>query len=322
MMNKYAALILLSFGALFLSSFALKNGPTPPQKQVLRRIIIDAGHGGTDVGARGRYSTEKDISLAVALKLEQVLKEEMPEVELVMTRRNDVFHSVRTKANMANQAKGDLFVCIHVNAAPAIKNREFVGYTTQTYYKGKGKKRKKYTRKVKEYRYWTTPNPAKGTETFIYGVDKTDARKAAATEGLDEYMDSVSAKELKELEKESNNDPMKGMLANIVTQQYFERSAKLALTIEEEFQKIGRISRQAQQRRKGIWVLQAVSMPAVLVETGFISDPDEEDYLNSEAGQLEICQVIMRSLKTYKNSLEKQLGTTSRITPTPLPKKP
>ncbi len=98
------------------------------------------------------------------------------------------------------------------------------------------------------------------------------------------------------------------MLANILTQQYFQRSAKLAMTIEEEFQTVGRISRKAQQRKKGIWVLQAVNMPAVLVETGFISNPDEEDYLNSEKGQMEICQVITKSIRIYKNSLENQAG--------------
>ncbi|MFX8373897.1 hypothetical protein ABTL76_20025, partial [Acinetobacter baumannii] len=77
------------------------------------------------------------------------------------------------KAEIANQAKGDLFLCIHVNSADDIHHKEFIGYKTETYYKGKGKKRKKYTRKVKEYRHWYTPNPAKGTETFIYPVDKT-----------------------------------------------------------------------------------------------------------------------------------------------------
>ena len=98
------------------------------------------------------------------------------------------------------------------------------------------------------------------------------------------------------------------MISTIKTQQYFQRSANLALTIEDEFQKVGRISRQAQQRQKGIWVLQAVAMPAVLIETGFISNPDEETYLNSEDGQREICEVIIRSLKRYKYSLEKQIS--------------
>ena len=122
---------------------------------------------------------------------------------------------------------------------------------------------------------------------------------------MDLFMDSVSAKELKDF---NPNDPTKMMISTIKTQQYFQRSANLALTIEEEFQKLGRISRQAQQRQKGIWVLQAVAMPAVLIETGFISNEEEEEYLNSDNGQREICEVIIRSLKRYKYSLEKQMS--------------
>ncbi|MFW2478219.1 MAG: N-acetylmuramoyl-L-alanine amidase family protein [Sediminibacterium sp.] len=300
---KYAAFVLLSLGVGIFSSFMPEKGK-PQQKQVLKRIIVDAGHGGEDVGARGRYSTESQISLEVALKLEKMLQDALPDVEIVMTRKTDVFHSVIQKAEMANQAKGDLFVCIHVNSAAARKNREFIGYKTITV-KRKGKLVKQ---RVKDYRTWTTPSPAMGTETFIYGIDKTDERKAVASEGLDEYLDSVSVQILKARKAADANDPTKTMLANILTQQYFQRSAKLAMTIEEEFQKVGRISRKAQQRKKGIWVLQAVNMPAVLVETGFISNPEEEDYLNSEKGQVEICQVITKAVRIYKNSLENQAG--------------
>jgi N-acetylmuramoyl-L-alanine amidase len=303
---KYAAFVLLSLGITFLCAFTGPSGK-PQQKQVLKRIIIDAGHGGEDVGARGRYSTESQISLEVALKLEKMLQAALPDVDIVMTRRTDIFHSVIQKAEIANQAKGDLFVCIHVNSAAPSKRREFVGYKTITV-RRKGKSVKQ---RVKDYKVWTTPNPAKGTETYIYGVDKTDERKAVASEGLDEYLDSVSIKILQARKNSDANDPTKTMLANILTQQYFQRSAKLALTIEEEFQKVGRISRQAQQRKKGIWVLQAVNMPAVLVETGFISNPEEEDYLNSEQGQIEICEVITRSIRLYKYSLENQVGISS-----------
>ena len=281
------------------------NKPSTIQKQALKRIIIDAGHGGSNVGATGRYSTEKDISLAVALKLEIQLKEALPDVEILMTRKTDVFNSVVEKSDIANRLKGDLFICIHVNSAGSRTIREVVGYKTITV---KGKKGKKISKKVPQYKITHLPSSAIGTETFIYGVDKTEERKAAAGESVDEYLDSVSLKILEARKLTDANDPTKQMLANIMTQQYFQRSAKLALTIEEEFQKLGRVSRQAQQRKKGIWVLQAVSMPAVLVETGFISNPDEEDYLNSEKGQLEICDVITKSVRIYKKSLENQIG--------------
>ncbi len=304
MRRYFVAFVLLSFCVLIGMSF-IQDKAQPTPKQVLRKIVIDPGHGGSDGGARGSFSSEKDIALGVSLKLEQMLHDEMPEIEIVMTRRTDVFNSVIQKANIANQARGDLFVCIHVNDAPPTRHSEVTGHHTETYYTGKGKKKKKHTKTVTDYNHWTTPSPAKGTETYIYGVGKTDAKKEALSENMDLYMDSVSAKELKDFDP---GDPTKMMISTIKTQQYFQRSANLALTIEDEFQKVGRISRQAQQRQKGIWVLQAVAMPAVLIETGFISNPDEETYLNSEDGQREICEVIIRSLKRYKYSLEKQIS--------------
>ena len=91
------------------------------------------------------------------------------------------------------------------------------------------------------------------------------------------YLDSATASFVKDF---NPNSPDRMILYSLKTQQYFNRSANLAITVEEEFKKVGRISREAQQRQVGIWVLQAVAMPSILVETGFISNPDEEDYLN------------------------------------------
>jgi N-acetylmuramoyl-L-alanine amidase len=305
MVRRSAALFLLSFISLLCFSFT--TGPAKPyQKQALRKIIIDPGHGGSDLGAKGRYSTEKDIALSISLKLNELLKKEMPDVETFLTRTTDVFDPVTRKAQIANQEKGDLFVCIHVNEGGGpIRHKEFIGYKEETRYKGKGKKKKAYTVKVKDYRTWTTPNPAKGTETFIFGVNEVNAAKDYMKDNEDMYLDSISAKELKDF---NPSDPAKMMIINMRQQTYFARSTNLALTIEDEFQKVGRISREAKQRQKRIWVLQAVAMPAVLIETGFISNPDEEDYLNSEQGQQEICEVLVRALKRYQYSLEKQVS--------------
>jgi N-acetylmuramoyl-L-alanine amidase len=159
------------------------------------------------------------------------------------------------------------------------------------------------------YKTTYTPSTAKGTETFIYNVGKSDPKKDMANEAVDdvvEKLDSVSIKQIKEIE---DADPTRSMMVSLLTQQYFQRAASLALTIEEEFKAAGRISREAKQRQKGIWVLAAVQMPAVLVETGFISNPEDEDYLNSEDGQNQICEVITKSIIRYKNSLENQKKT-------------
>lgn len=292
-----------------IASFAYVSSPYNYKRPAaLRKIVVDAGHGGHDPGARGRYSNEKDIALAVALKLGQAIMQEIPDVEVVYTRTSDIFQHPVIKANIANQAKGDLFISIHCNSARGITHREFKAYRTETYYTGKGKKRKKKTRKVPVYRTWTTPNPAKGTETYIWGAHKNEDKEQAMRENEALYLDSTLARQVADF---NPNSPEKMILYSLKTKQYFNRSASLALTVEQEFVKAGRISREARQRQVGIWVLQAVAMPAILVETGFISNPEEEDYLNSDKGQQELVDAITRALKRYKQSLENQIIQTS-----------
>ena len=299
--RKYAALGLLSFMVILCTAFTTTDHPL--QKSRLRKIVIDPGHGGADSGAPGRYSYEKNVALAISLKLEELLREQMPDIELVVTRKSDIFHSPPTKANIANQAKGDLFVCIHANSADPIRHSEPNGFKTIT--KGRGKKKR--TTKVQQYRYYTTPNPAKGTETYIWGAHKNDDKVLAMRENQSLYIDSTTALQVREFTKGSVEE----MTAiNLRTRLYFDRSKSLAETIEEELEKAGRINRQALQRQKGIWVLQAVTMPAVLVETGYISNPEEEDYLNSKEGQETIAQSIVNAIKRYKYSLDnKTIGT-------------
>jgi len=305
--NRLILAITYSLVALFtLISISTEAQNTP---KTIKRIIIDPGHGGTDPGSNGKYSTEAAVSLAISLKLEEYINQSIPDVEVVLTRRTDIYNSVVEKANIANAAKGDLFICIHTNSANPSRDREIIGYTNKTYtVKKKGVKRK-VTRRVPLYKTTYTPSTARGTETFIYNVGKSDQKKDMASEAVDdvvEKLDSVSIKQIKEIE---DADPTRSMMISLLTQQYFQRAASLALTIEEEFKAAGRISREAKQRQKGIWVLAAVQMPAVLVETGFISNPEDEDYLNSEDGQNQICEVITKSVLRYKNSLENQKKT-------------
>lgn len=300
---KRNALIGLGILLLCFQSFFLLGFNASYQKARLRKVIIDAGHGGHDGGAEGRYSKEKDIALAVALKLAKQIRDEIPEIEVVLTRAEDIYQSPPTKANIANFNKGDLFISIHCNSARPVKHTELSGYKTETSYTGKGKKKKKHSIKVPQYRSWTTPNEAVGTETYIWGAQKTDMKEKAMRENESLYLDSATADFVKDFDPAS---PDRMILYSLKTQQYFNRSANLALTVEEEFKKVGRISRQAQQRQVGIWVLQAVAMPSILVETGFISNPKEEDYLNSDDGQNEIVRCVVQALKRYRYSIETQ----------------
>jgi N-acetylmuramoyl-L-alanine amidase len=302
MLSKKNLFLTLTGCTLFLTSFKIGNDKIAPvQKQTVKTIVVDAGHGGEDGGARGKYSFEKDLALQIALKLEKTLQMAMPDVNIVMTRTTDVFDHPTIKAKKANAANGDLFISIHCDAAPPIKHSEVTGSKTQTYYTGKGKNRKKRTRKVPTYRYWTTPNPAKGASTYIWAVHKNDDKELAMIENQSLYIDSTLATQIKDFDPDS---PEQSILLKLKTQQYFERSANLALTVEEEFESVGRAVRGALQRQVGIWVLQAVAMPSILVETGYITNPEEEDYLNSDQGQQETADAITKAVQRYKYSLE------------------
>jgi N-acetylmuramoyl-L-alanine amidase len=277
------------------------KGMRKPNQNTLHTIVIDAGHGGQDFGAAGSYSYEKNVTLAIALRLQATLQQVLPDVKIVMTRTTDIFDAPPVKANKANAAKGDLFICIHCNAAPAIRHSEQTGTKTQTYYTGKGKKRKKHTKQVPTYHYWTTPNPATGTETYIWAADRNDNKEVAMRENESLYIDSTSGQQIGDFQPGS---PENKIYYSLKTQQYFQRSANLALDVENEFTKIGRISREAKQRGVGIWVLQATAMPSILVETGFISNPEDENYLNSVDGQQQICDAISNAVQHYKTALE------------------
>lgn len=297
--------ILLSCFSLCTILFAFKK--EKPQQQV-RTIIVDAGHGimpnGGHNGAKGSYSYEDDICLAVAKKLVAKMNKEFTNVKIVETRPTKYIVDLRERANIANQNRGDLFISIHVNAMPPIQKKELAGYKTQVYYTGKGKSRKKHTRKVPHYRYYDVPNTrAKGTQTYIWGAHKSEDKEVAVRENApmlseDNYNEKYGDVDV--------NSPEFIALSLLKTQQFAKRSTTLAGMVEEEFGKVGRISGGPHQRQVGIWVLQATAMPSVLVETGFITNPDEEDYLNSENGQDEIAGCITKAVKNYIEWLEKR----------------
>jgi N-acetylmuramoyl-L-alanine amidase len=301
--------ILVSLG-ITISSFINEGKDEKVKKQkVIRTIVIDPGHGGSDAGAKGLYSYEKDICLAVSLKLGKMIQAEYPEVKLVYTRTTDSYPALHARANLANENKGDLFICVHVNSAPMKRGSEITGYKTVTYYTGKGKNRKKKTKEVAQYRYFNIPSTAKGTETYIWGAGKTDDKELAVRENS--YIFSEENYEKNYGPNFDPNSPEAVAVALLKTKQYFKRSATLAGYIQDEFVKVGRIDRDVKQRPVGIWVLQATAMPSVLIETGFISNPEEEKYLNSESGQHELSDCVLKALKNYIKWLEDHQQTTT-----------
>lgn len=309
--SNFLLLLPVLAGMVFLLSFG--DAPAaPPQKPTLRTLIIDAGHGGRDQGAKGLISTEAAIALDIALKLGKAVEREFPDIKVVYTRTTDALpggatdasHGNRIRAEMANQAKGDLFISIHCNAnaypAGGYYAKRVTGYRNKTVWVGKGSKRRKKTVKSPIYESYWVKNMTKGTETYIWAADRSGF-KGNAIDQTEEYgendQDSLNVLDL--------TSPEAKIRAQLYEKQFFAKSALMASYVEDEFKKAGRISKGVKQRNhKGIWVLQATGMPSILVETGFITNKEEEEYLVSEAGQEEITNNILEALKRYKRDLE------------------
>jgi len=304
MLKKTFLIITLISLSAILTSFT----PSEKKRPILKTVIIDAGHGrmanGGHNGAKGSYSYEDEICLAVSKKLVTRLREQYPDIKIVETRPTENIVGLRERANIANHNRGDLFISIHVNAMPPIQRKELVGYKTQVYYTGKGKKRKKHTRKVPQYRYYSVPNTkARGTETYIWGAHKAEDKEVAVRENAPMLAEDNYKEKYGDIDP---NSPEFIALSLVKTKQFSQRSATLSMMVEDEFAKVGRRSGGAKQRQVGIWVLQATAMPSILVETGFITNPDEERYLNSEDGQNELASCMTKALGNYIKWLEKK----------------
>jgi len=305
---------------LFIPAIFFFSTPVFSQARKIKTIIIDPGHGGQDNGARGEYegtlgSLEKNITLAISMKLVKDLQEAMPDVNIIPTRTTDVFMSVHEKAKFANDHHGNLFVCIHADAVDLKTGSRIIGHKTETYhttkYVGKGKHRKKvvtkHTRVVPIKEYYKIPTTRKGTSTLILAARQTND-KIKALEAGDLGFNTDENDSTADINYES---PEYKASALLYTQNYFRKSYQLASDVQDEIAKTGRNDLGVWQRQKGLWVLHATQMPAILIETGFVANYDDERYLNSEKGQEEIAQAITRALVKYRNQAEGRTTATT-----------
>ncbi len=293
----------------------------------IKTIIVDAGHGGTDVGATGQYenslrSKEKDVTLAIALKLVDELKKQLPGVNIVPTRTTDIYQSPTEKARIANEFKGDLFLCIHADSGPLKQGKRQVGTRMVTRYKitysGKGNKKKKiktpYEVEEPVYEHFKIPLTRSGTSVWIFGAHKTSAKLGAVMGGDENFEIEANGMDTTE-NKIDFNSPQGRIIANIYVKRYQERSDRLATLVNEEVEVTGRAALGVNQRQVGIWVLQATNMPAILIETGFINNPEDEVYINSDKGQQELAEAITKAVQRYKAQVENNTQPTTAPTP-------
>jgi N-acetylmuramoyl-L-alanine amidase len=321
-MNKRIFVVILCFCILpVLFSFAT-DPVDKTKKQTLKTIVIDPGHGLPNSNAEGKYSYESQLTLQIAMKLSERLKEVLPDCNVLLTRTDenlpgglkDKNIANRWRANFANENKGDLFISIHVNDLEPRYQRKIEGYREETYTvtvgKGKKKRRVQKTRTVPIYKSYKLSCERSGTETYIWAVNKYDQKQNAVgnRDGEDQSGEHDSTGVLMD-------SPDAKILASLRTKKYFDQSLAMATFVEEEFKKVGRTSYGVKQRNnEGIWVLQATNMPSILVETGFICNFEEEDYLNSDKGQNELSYAIMRAVLRYKQLLETGSGIIAETT--------
>ncbi len=249
--------------------------PATPSAGKNFTVVIDPGHGGKDVGAVGPTSKEKDIVLSVSLKLGKLISGKHPDVNVIYTRSTDKFLTLSERAQLANKNKGDLFISIHANS---VKNA----------------------------------SSAKGTETFTLGLAKTE-------ENLKLAMRENSAILLEDdyLQKYEGFDPNSSesyIIFEFMQSTFVDQSISFASEIEKAFvSSAKRNSRGVKQA--GFLVLWQTTMPSVLIELGFISNKDEENFLKSAAGQDKMAQAIYTAFAKYKNDYDRKQGVVAATQP-------
>jgi len=250
--------ILKNFKLQFAFLFVLLSVFTYGQTTVFR-VALDAGHGAHDFGANYSGRIEKNINLALVLKVGKLL-EQNPKIDVIYTRKTDVFIDLIERANIANRADANIFVSIHCNAN---KN-----------------------------------TAASGTETYVMGMSKVASNLEAAKKE-----NSVITLEKDYKQKYEGFDPnspetMIGM--TLMQEEYLDNSISLASKIEDRFADLGRDVRHGGVKQAPFMVLHKAYMPRVLIETGFISNTNEGNFLNSEEGQNDMARAIADAIISYK----------------------
>lgn len=255
---------------LFLAVFVGENifgQVTTTERPTIKTIVIDAGHGGKDPGCHGASANEKNVCLSIALKLGDMIKKKYPGIKVVYTRDKDVFVELDERANIANKAKADLFICIHANAA--------------------------------------SPT-AYGAETYVLGLHRTESQqKVAERENSTIYLEDDKGEKYKDFDM----SPDAIIARQIQLSVFLDQSISFADKLQKEFKKLGRYDRGVKQA--GFLVLYKTTMPSVLIETGFLTNPNEEKFLGDTTGQVKMATSMFTAFESYKNELEGIDGKTT-----------
>ena len=254
---KYIIGVFLLCGAV-MASAAVKSDFT---------LVIDAGHGGHDTGAVGAVSKEKNLTLKYALAFGKLVEQNCPDVKVIYTRKTDKFVELYRRAEIANKAKADLFISIHINALP------------------KGR-------------------VARGFQTYTLGTSKRTGKKSGVLQNLEVAKRENSVIFLEKDYKQTYqgydpNSPESDIMFEFVQDKNMENSVELAKYMQKYVcQATGRQDMGAQQ--DNLAVLRLSSMPGALLELGFISTRDEEDFMNSARAEVLYARGIFNAFLNYR----------------------
>lgn len=242
------------------SNMVLSQDSTNVLSHGIKTIVIDPGHGGHDPGCHGKDTHEKEVALAIGLKLGEFIKEKYPHIKVVYTRSTDVFVELDERAKIANTNKADLFVCIHANAASA---------------------------------------KAKGVETFVLGLHRTESQqKIAERENATIYLEKDNGEKYKDFDM----SPDAIIARQIQLSVFLDQSISFASKVQRQFAGIGRFDRGVKQA--GFLVLYKTTMPSVLIETGFLTNVEEEKFLKDTLNQQKMANSIFKAFQEYKSEIE------------------
>ena len=249
-------------------------------------IVLDAGHGGKDIGATRKYSDlgtvmEKDVTLAIILKLGRLLEKDK-DFKVIYTRKIDEFPSLIERTTLANRNHADLFLSVHVNSSKS------------------------------------SSTEARGTETFVQGPAQNKANLEIAKAENDVIF--LDAKDKEVFASYNPNSPESLIALKIQQSKYLEGSLYIGNFVEDNLVKNGkRPSRGVKQAN--LHVLRMNAMPSILTETGFVNNYDDAAYITSEDGQKEIAESIYDAVVTYKKRIDRNQKKVEEEKPKELPLK-
>lgn len=243
---------------------AATNEPAETVPNQIRTVVLDAGHGGKDPGTHGRYAKEKNINLELILQLGRKIKAKHPDIRVIYTRSADHFVDLYERGAIANRNRADLFISIHCNASPS-------------------------------------SSQVSGTETYTLGLHRTKSNLDVARR---ENAVILQEKNYQQTYKGFNpNSPLATIMLANYQHAFMASSINLAEKVERSFR------RNAERRSNGVKqagfiVLWKTTMPSILVESGYLTNPAEELYLKSEEGQEQIAGAIYKAFAQYKEEIE------------------